>query len=648
MDQASWQKAKDVLYEAHRLPGPEREAYVRLQFKDQPDVCDEVLAILPNADTPDDLSRPLVDLGAQDDELADLQPSTPIKHYTILRRVGRGGMGQVFLALDEKLRRRVALKCLLSRLSLEADHEHILAEAQAAAAISHPNVATVYEVVEHDDRAFMAMEYVDGQSLSTVLARERLPSDRVVAIGLELAGALGAAHANDVVHGDLKPANIALTNDGSAKVLDFGVARAVRAASGSTTTIGARPTAQTLTAVAGTPGYMSPEQLRGERIDGRSDLYSLGVVMFEMATGRRPYLETTIDELREALNRPAPRADSVAKGVPRWLADFIAKSLEPQTIARFQSATEMKQGLEAVRDHIRVLNRRELILRWLARIAVGVPLVLLALELVGLTNARGFNFTFGRNGPYARFGSESWLASLSSGARSVVGSLVVATLAAVAVAASRAVFNVATAIPPVRRLSQRVRMRGHDVYIGMGLHRPKELAPALAGLALATLLVFTQVYREVIVAWASSFNDSPITNLLPIGENQQVRNHYNQFLDVTIPVFIYGLYRAVRLRRREGSRDGTAALAVLVGVITMMVLMREWPQRTFNQRDLEVVEFEGAHCYQNGESGDELLVLCPGGTPPRNHVVKRNDPRLKRNGTKENVFRGVTPELSKP
>jgi hypothetical protein len=229
-----------------------------------------------------------------------------------------------------------------------------------------------------------------------------------------------------------------------------------------------------------------------------------------------------------------------------------------------------------------------------------------------------------------------------------VGSLVVATLAAVAVAASRAVFNVATAIPPVRRLSQRVRMRGHDVYIGTGLHRPKELALGLAGLALATLLVFTQVYREVIVAWASSFNDSPITNLLPIGENQQVRVHYNQFLDVTIPLFIYGLYRAVRLRRREGSRDGTAALAVLVGVITMMVLMREWPQRTFNQRDLEVVEFEGAHCYQNGESGDELLVLCPGGTPPRNHVVKRNDPRLKRNGTKENVFRGVAPERSKP
>ena len=640
MDQTSWQKAKDVLYEAQRLPGPQREAYVRLQFKGQPDVCDEVLAILPNADTPDDLSRPLVNLAAQDDELADLQPSMPIKHYTILRRVGRGGMGQVFLALDEKLRRRVALKCLLSRLSLEADREHILGEARAAAAISHPNVATVYEVVEHNDRAFMAMEYVDGQSLNAVLARERLPRDRVVAIGLELVGALGAAHAGDIVHGDLKPANIALTNDGTAKVLDFGVARAVRAASGSTTTIGAHPTAQTLTAVAGTPGYMSPEQLRGERIDGRSDLYSLGVVMFEMVTGRRPYLETSIDELREAVNRPAPRADSIAKGVPGWLADFLAKSLEPQKIARFQSAIEMKQALEAVREHIRVLDRRELILRWLARIAIGVPVVLSGLVLVGSMTTMGFNRLFGRDGPYARFADPVLSGALRWGALAVFPSVFVATLAAVALAAASFALDAMQLIAPVGRFVTRIRARGLDLAVRVGLHRPSGLAQALAGLALATLLIFTQIHAEVIVAWVSSFNGSPITNLLPIGENQRERIRYNQFLDVSISLFMYGLYRVVRLRRREGSRDGTAALAVFVGVIAVMVLMREWPYRAFNHRDFERVDFDGRRCYLNGESGNELLVLCPGDEPPRNHVVRRDDSRLRRLGTSENIFRG--------
>jgi hypothetical protein len=134
---------------------------------------------------------------------------------------------------------------------------------------------------------------------------------------------------------------------------------------------------------------------------------------------------------------------------------------------------------------------------------------------------------------------------------------------------------------------------------------------------------------------------SPISALLPIGENQRVRNQYNQFLDVSIPLFVYGLYRVVRLRRREGTRDGAAALAVLVGVITILILMREWPYRTFNHRDFERADFDSARCYLNGESGDEFLVLCPGGEPPRNHVVRRDDPRLRRLGIMENVFRGV-------
>jgi hypothetical protein len=648
MDQASWQKAKEVLYEAQRLPGPDREAYVRRHFNEQPDVCDEVLAFLPNVDTRDDFSQPLVKVAPQDDELSDLQPSTPIKHYTILGRVGRGGMGQVFLALDEKLRRRVALKCLLSRLSLDADREHILAEARAAASITHPNVATVYEVVEHDDRAFMAMEFVDGQSLSMVLARERLPRDRVVAIGLDLVGALGAAHANDIVHGDLKPANIALTNEGSAKVLDFGVARAVRAASGSTTTLGARPTAQTLTAVAGTPGYMSPEQLRGERIDGRSDLYSLGVVMFEMATGRRPYLEATIEELREAVTRPAPRADSVARGVPRWLADFIAKSLEPQKIARFQSAGEMKEALEAVRQNIRELNRRELVLRWLARIAAGTPLVLLVLVLVGFVATFGFNWTFGRTAPNTRFGTETLLGYLGWGVQAVIPTALVATFLAVVAAAVRFALNTLGLIAPVGRFAQRVRARVVSFGFGMGLHRPTTLAQAVAGVALAALLLFLQWNWDVISAWTEHFDTAPIAVLKPIGEGEFGRIRYDMTLDVAISVFLYGLYRAVQLRRREGTRDGTAALAVLVGVIAIMVLLREAPFRTFHRRDLERVDVAGARCYVGGETGIELLVLCPGVEPPRTRVVRRDDPQVRRLGITGNVFNGLTPSAPDP
>jgi tRNA A-37 threonylcarbamoyl transferase component Bud32 len=642
MDQASWQKAKDVLYDAQRLPAPQREAYVRKHFKDRPDLCDEVLALLPNADVTDGFSVPIVNLG-HGDELADLQPSVPVGHYTILGRLGRGGMGQVFLALDEKLRRRVALKCLLSRASLEADRDRILSEARAAAAITHPNVAAVYEVIEDADRAFMAMEFVDGHSLGALLARGRLPAERGVEIGLQLVGALGAAHASDIVHGDLKPANVMLTADGSAKVLDFGVARIVRGAAEATTTRDLRTTLPAVTMVGGTPGYMSPEQLRDEPIDARSDLYSLGVVLFEMVTGRRPYLETDVERLREAVKQPAPRADHIARGVPSWLADFIARSLESAVTARFQSASEMKEALEAVRQHVRVLNRRELILKWIARIAMWAPLVLLALELTGLTSTVAFNWTFGRNGPNARFGRETLVGNIAWGVQAIIPTMLVAIFIAVVFAAIKFVLSAMQMIGPLGRIGRRVRAYGVEFVARIGLNRPIVLAQALAGIALVTLFVFFQANRDVIFAWTDKFDDAPAETLLTIGEGQFARIRYEQTLDVAISLFAFGLYRVIRLRSREGSREGRAALAVLVGAIAIMVLLRAAPFRTFHRRDLEHVDVAGGLCYVGGESGNELLVLCPASPPPRNRIVRRDDPDVRRLGTTGNVFSGLRP-----
>ena len=141
-----------------------------------------------------------------------------------------------------------------------------------------------------------------------------------------------------------------------------------------------------------------------------------------------------------------------------------------------------------------------------------------------------------------------------------------------------------------------------------------------------TLLVFTQLYKEVIFAWGSQFNVSPISALLPIGENQRVRNHYNQFLDVSIPLFVYGLLPSRPFASSGRDAGWNCGAGRPVGVITILMLMREWPYRTFNHRDFERADFDGARCYLNGESGDEFLVLCPGGEPPRNHVVTARRP----------------------
>ena len=204
---------------------------------------------------------------------------------------GPEGMGEVYLGHDSRLQRKVALKSLTAPTGADADRrEQILLEARAAARLNHPGIAAVYDVVEQGDRAYIVMEYVEGETLAARLAQGPLPMDRVFAIGRELAAALAAAHAGGVVHHDLKPANIQLTPSGAAKVLDFGVARV--------TTPTAMPTETTRSVIpvlspgdgrSGTLVYMAPEQLLNKPVDARSDIYSLGVVLFEMATGQRPF-----------------------------------------------------------------------------------------------------------------------------------------------------------------------------------------------------------------------------------------------------------------------------------------------------------------------------------------------------------------------
>ena len=161
------------------------------------------------------------------DDDFDVPPGTRIDRYIVLDRLGEGGMGKVYLATDTELHRKVALKCLTSREPQKDLRRKLLDEARAAGQINNPNIATVYDVVEHDERAYLVMEYVEGENLANVLRRERLPLHRTLQIGRELASALGAAHAKAVVHRDLKPANVQVMHNGSVKVLDFGVAQAI-------------------------------------------------------------------------------------------------------------------------------------------------------------------------------------------------------------------------------------------------------------------------------------------------------------------------------------------------------------------------------------------------------------------------------------
>ena len=268
--------------------------------------------------------------------------------YRILERLGAGGMGEVYLGHDPRLDRRVALKCLTSaEASTPEGHARILREGRAAARLTHPNIAGVYDVLEEGGRSYIVMEYVEGVSLSAYVAGGARPPNEVIAIGRQIASALASAHANGVIHRDLKPANIQVMHDQSVKVLDFGVARlATRAAQTAETT--AMAVEGSLAGSPGTPIYMAPEQLAGRPADARSDIYSLGLVLFLLATGRRPYSETAAVPLALAMNAaPAPAANAVNPQVPADLSLVIAKALERNPNDRFQSAGQLDTALAA-------------------------------------------------------------------------------------------------------------------------------------------------------------------------------------------------------------------------------------------------------------------------------------------------------------
>src|SRR6185295_3876254 len=276
MNPETWEQAKVVITEALKRIPSERERFVRERCGNSV-LANEIITLL---DVYRDGTNFLADPPPEDVD-DDLEPGTRVGPYVIIDSIGRGGMGQVFLGSDPRLRRKVALKCVVRSLAGSGERRlRILHEARAAASVMHPNVATIHDVVEHENRAFIVMEYVDGESLAARLKRERMPIDRVIAVGRQLASALSAAHAKRVVHRDLKPGNVHFTTDGTVKILDFGIANAPRMATTMAARRPARPASLQPTGRGvqpGTPPYMSPEQLMGRDVDERSDVYSLGV-----------------------------------------------------------------------------------------------------------------------------------------------------------------------------------------------------------------------------------------------------------------------------------------------------------------------------------------------------------------------------------
>jgi serine/threonine protein kinase len=298
----NWKRVEELFEAAQKLPGEQRADFLRKASPDDARLRGEVESLLKAADSGHSLldGSPLSSIA---ERAPALKAGEKVGNFEIVAMIGRGGMGEVYRARDVRLKRDVAIKTLPSDFAFDRDRiARFEREARAASALNHPNIVSIYEIGAESGVSFIVSELVDGETLVRIIERGPLPLRKLIEVSTQICDGLATAHTAGVIHRDLKPGNIMLTRDGRVKILDFGLARQERAPGFDGTTVEASRPGM----IMGTPGYMSPEQVRGEATDARSDLFSLGMILYEMASGQRAFRGSSSIEVMNSILKDDP------------------------------------------------------------------------------------------------------------------------------------------------------------------------------------------------------------------------------------------------------------------------------------------------------------------------------------------------------
>jgi serine/threonine protein kinase/Tol biopolymer transport system component len=357
MNPERWQRIDELFLAALEYEAEERAAFLDEACGGDKSLRAEVESLIASHEQADTfIERGAFEVAAEmvADDQSRLATGQQIGHYEILRLLGEGGMGEVYLAQDRKLHRKVALKLLPSCFTTDAERlRRFEQEAHASSALNHPNILTVYEIGETDSSRFIATEFVEGETLRERMSRSRLALHESLDIAIQIASALVAAHRAGVVHRDIKPENLMVREDGIIKVLDFGIAKLIEQPAADRAT-GAITQVRTDTGVVlGSSSYMSPEQARGLSVDARTDIWSLGVVLYEMAAGRVPFEgATTSDVIVSILEHDPPPLTRYWSEAPAELQRIVTKALQKERDERYQTAKELLIDLKSLKEEL--------------------------------------------------------------------------------------------------------------------------------------------------------------------------------------------------------------------------------------------------------------------------------------------------------